>query len=106
MRKTYKIETYLPLDALDNVRNALFKLGIGKIGNYENCMNWYEVHSCWKAMSGANPYLGNIGEMEFATEYKLEFRCEEDMIEKAIQVIKENHPYEEVGINVIEVLVY
>jgi len=44
--------------------------------------------------------------IEFAPEYKLEFRCEEEMIEEAVKAIKDNHPYEEVCINVIEVLAY
>ena len=106
MRKTYKIETYLPLEALDNIRDGLYKLGLGKVGNYEDCMSWYEINSSWKPVDGANPYLGNVGEIEFAPEYTLEFRCEEDMIEKAVKTIKDNHPYEEVCINVIEVIVY
>jgi hypothetical protein len=104
MRKSYKIETYLPFEALDNIRDALYKLGLGKVGNYEDYMSWYEINSSWKPIDGANPYLGNVGEIEFAPEYKLEFRCEEDMIEMAVKAIKDNHPYEEVCINVIEVM--
>ena len=44
--------------------------------------------------------------IEFSPEYKLEFRCDEKMIESAIKSIKDNHPYEEVCINVIEVMIY
>jgi len=106
MRKTYKIEAYLPLEALDNIRGALYELGLGKVGNYEDCMSWYEINSSWKPIDGATPYLGNVGEIEFAPEYKLEFRCDEEMIEEAVKAIKDNHPYEEVCINVIEVLAY
>lgn len=106
MRKTYKIETYLPLKSLDNISDALYRLGLGKVGNYEDCMSWYKINSSWKPTSGANPYLGNVGEIEFAPEYKLEFRCEKNMLETAIKAIKDNHPYEEVCINIIEVLAY
>ena len=106
MRKTYKIETYIPKEALENIKNALYKLEVGKVGNYVNCMNWYLVNSSWKALDGANPYQGQINETEFAEEYKLEFRCEEEMLDIAIKTIKENHPYEEVGINIVEILVY
>ena len=100
MRKTYKIETYLPLEALDNIRDALYKLGLGKVGNYEDCMSWYQINSSWKPIDGATPYLGNVGEIEFAPEYKLEFRCEEEMIEGAIKAIEES----ENVIRVIEIL--
>lgn len=106
MQKTYKVETYIPKEALENIKNALYKLRVGKVGNYVNCMNWYEVNSSWEALDGANPYQGNIGEIEFATEYKLEFRCDEELLDKAIATIKSHHPYEEVGINIVEILVY
>ena len=45
-----------------------------------------------------------VGEIEFAPEYKLEFRCEEKDLQLAVKTIKENHPYEEVCINVIPII--
>lgn len=98
----YKIETYLPFEALEQIKNALYKLEIGKIGNYSCCMSWYEVFSSWKPNEQANPYLGKINEIEFAKEYKLEFICSETDLDIAIKAIKENHPYEEVCINIFE----
>ena len=100
--KKYKIETYLPKEALDNIKNALYRIGVGKIGNYDCCMNWYEVNSSWRPIEGANPYQGKVGEIEIAKEYKLEFVCDGNNLKKIIQAIKQNHPYEEVCINVIE----
>jgi len=104
MDKLYKVETYLPKEALDNIKNALYKNGFGKVGNYDCCISWYEINSSWRPIEGANPYLGTVGEIEFAPEYKLEFRCEQKDLELAIKTIKANHPYEEVCINVIEIL--
>ena len=40
-------------------------------------------------------------EIEFAKEYKLEFICEEDKLKLAVDVIKSNHPYEEVCVNIV-----
>ncbi len=97
----YKIEVYLPVEALDNIRNALYSEGFGKVGDYDCCMSWYEINSSWRPKKNAKPYIGKVGEIEFAPEYKLEFRCEEKDISKAIKIIKENHPYEEVCINII-----
>ena len=98
--KKYKIETYLPSESLEQIKNALYKYGFGKIGNYDCCMNWYEVNSSWKPIAGANPYLGKVGEIEFAKEYKIEFVCDENNLKEIIQTIKQNHPYEEVCINI------
>ena len=101
MDKIFKVETYLPKEALNDIKNGLYELGFGKIGNYDCCLTWYEVNSSWKPIEGANPYLGKVGEIEFATEYKLEFQCRENDLKSAVDVIKKNHPYEEVCINVI-----
>jgi len=102
MEKLYKIEVYLPCEALDKIKDGLYREGFGKVGKYDCCLSWYQINSSWRANDGANPYLGNIGEIiEFAREYKLEFRCEEKDIQKAIKIIKDNHPYEEVCINII-----
>lgn len=100
----YKVETYLPKEALNNIKNGLYELGLGKIGNYNCCLTWYEVSSSWKPIKGANPYLGKIGNIEYATEYKLEFQCYEYDLQNAIQSIKNNHPYEEVCINIIPII--
>ena len=53
---------------------------------------------------GANPYIGKIDEIEFASEYKLEFRCKEEDLQKAVNAIKSNHPYETVCINIIPLI--
>ena len=47
MIKTYKIEVYLPIESLDSIRNALYEMGLGRVGDYEDCMSWYEVNSSW-----------------------------------------------------------
>ncbi len=101
MKKLYKVETYLPKEALENIKKALYNLELGKIGNYSCCLTWYEVNSSWKPLESSNPYLGKINEIEYAAEYKLEFQCKEEDLNDAIKAIKNNHPYEEVCINII-----
>lgn len=98
--KKFKIETYVPCEALEKIKNALYECGFGKIGNYDCCLNWYEVNSSWRPINGANPYLGEIGKIELAKEYKLEFVCDKNRLKLAINTIKRNHPYEEVCINI------
>ena len=101
MQKIYKIEVFLPKKALKNIRMALYELGLGKIGNYDCCLSWQKVRSSWRPLNGAKPFMGKIGKIEFAAEYKLEFRCSEKELAQAVKAIKENHPYEEVCINVL-----
>ena len=102
--KIYKVETYLPEEALDTIKNALYELRLGKVGYYDCCLSWWKINSSWRANDGANPYLGKIDEIEFAPEYKLEFRCKEEDLQKAVNTIKSNHPYETVCINIIPLI--
>lgn len=101
MEKLFKVETYLPEEALEKIKSALYELGLGKVGKYDCCLTWFKVNSSWRPIQGANPYLGKVGEIEFATEFKIEFQCKESDLKAAILAIKSNHPYEEVCINVI-----
>lgn len=102
--KNYKIEVYIPLENLETMLNTLKTLNIGVLGNYKNCMTWYKVNSTWEASDEATPYLGKAGEVCNAEEYKIEFRCAEHKIKEVINCIKEVHPYEEVCINIIELV--
>lgn len=97
----YKIEVYIPQNSLDNIKNALYKINVGNVGKYSHCMTWYDVKSCWTPQPGSQPYLGQIGLVEESDEVKLEFRCSDSELKETISIIKENHPYEEVGINVM-----
>lgn len=102
MQHFYKIEIYLPPEALESIKNGLYAQGFGKVGNYDCCLSWYEINSSWRPMKGSNPYLGKIGKIEYSKEYKLEFRCEEKDLKLAIETIHNYHPYEEVCINIID----
>ena len=100
--KLYKVETFVPPEALEPVKKELEQLGVARIGNYDCCLSWYKVNSSWRPLQGANPYLGEVGKLEIATEYKIEFRCSKKDLKKVVQTIRDNHPFEEIGINVIE----
>ena len=43
---------FVPREALDTVRDALFGAGAGRIGNYERC-SWYTA--------GTGTFLGGVG---------------------------------------------
>jgi hypothetical protein len=103
--KIFKIETYVPKIALKKIINALCEKGFGKIGNYDCCLSWYKVNSMWRPNNQAKPFLGKVGKFERAVEYKIEFRCTKTDLDSAIKTIKDNHPYEEVCINIFEITI-
>lgn len=101
----FKIEVFIPEDFVNNLRIALNEIGALTVGgNYDNCMAISEVTGSWRPLNGANPFNGNIGEICFAKEYKVEFCCKEIFLKKTISTIKKVHPYEVPVINIIPIL--
>jgi hypothetical protein len=47
-----------------------------------------------------NPYIGELNQVECVQEYKVEMICSDELIKKAVKVLKEVHPYEEVAYEV------
>ncbi len=94
MKLNYKLEVYIPEEHLTKVKNALFKAGAGKIGDYDCCCWQSKGEGQFRALNGANPYLGEIGETEYVVEYKVELICDGKCIDNVIKALINSHPYE------------
>lgn len=55
-------------------------------------------------LEGANPYIGEKNKIENVYEKKIEFICEKDKVNNVIKAIKSVHPYEEVVIEIYELI--
>lgn len=101
----FKVETFIPEEYVNELRFELNKVGALTVDEkYDNCMSTSRVKGAWRPLEGTNPYLGEVGEICEAEEIKVEFTCKKEVIRKAIEVIKEVHPYEVPVINVIPVM--
>ncbi|MFA7244243.1 MAG: YqfO family protein [Patescibacteria group bacterium] len=101
MNQFVKIYVFVPKNHIEQLRLALGKAGIGKMGNYDYCSFISEGKGYFRPLKGADPAIGEVGKIEEAEEVKLEFICPKSDIEKALEVIKENHPYEEIALDII-----
>ena len=99
-----KLEIFLPQTHLSALQHALAQAGAGHIGNYDCCLSYSPVTSCWRPLSGTHPYLGTTGELCTQPEIKVEVVCSTDRLDQTLQAIKAVHPYEEPVINVIPLL--
>lgn len=90
-----KFEVFIPIEFVDKLRNRLSQIGACKIGDYDNCMSVAKVTGYWRPLEGSNPYDGELLKVSKAEEAKVEFLCVRELIEEAIEVINEIHPYEE-----------
>ncbi len=96
-----KLEVFIPETHLPALQKALQAADAGHIGNYDCCLSYSRVNSCWRPLEGAMPYLGTQGEISSEPELKVEAVCRTEQVEKTIEAIKEIHPYEEPVIHVI-----
>ena len=96
-----KLELFVLQEHALQIRDELARIGVGVIGNYDHCVALTAVRGFFRPMQGANPFEGEVGKINEVAEYKLEVNCTRDLVNEAIKVIKQVHPYEEPLINVI-----
>ena len=101
-----KIKVTVPQENADEIRQVLGEAGAGKVGNYEFCSYSYPVTGRFRPLSGANPAIGKVGELETVEEECIECVCEENILDSVIAKLKQAHPYEEPAIDVIRLLGY
>ncbi|KAM9985739.1 hypothetical protein ACTFIZ_012387 [Dictyostelium cf. discoideum] len=102
----FKIIFFCPLEHTEKVKNALFKIGAGKIGNYQESCFVTKVVGQFRPIIGAKPSIGQIDKLEYVDEYKVEMVCEDELINIAIKSLKESHPYEEPAYEVYKIETY
>jgi hypothetical protein len=90
-----KLVVFVPREALDAVREALFAAGAGRIGAYERC-SWYTAGTgTFLAGEGTSPALGEQGREERVAELRLETVFPEERQEEVVAALRQAHPYEE-----------
>ena len=96
----YKLNYFVPVDAKEKTKQALFDIGVGRYKNYECCSFETLGVGQFKPIDTANPHLGTLNEIEKVQEYKVEIICGDELIKEAVKTLKEAHPYEEVAYEV------
>lgn len=100
MARRIKLVVYVPESHADKIREVMGKAGAGKIGNYTFCTFSTKGEGRFRPEKGAHPTLGELGKIEVVPEIKIESVCGREKLSDVIQAIKENHPYEEVALDV------
>ena len=90
-----KLVTFVPLAQAEMVRNALFSVGCGHIGNYDSCSYNIEGEGTFRAQEGANPFSGTIGELHNEKEVRIETIFPVYKRGEVIRALISAHPYEE-----------
>ncbi|MDY0233982.1 MAG: NGG1p interacting factor NIF3 [Sulfurimonas sp.] len=98
----YKLNYFVPEDAKEKTKEALFDIGVGRYDNYECCSFETLGVGQFKPIGEANPHIGRLDRVEKVQEYKVEMICSDELIKEAVKVLKESHPYEEVAYEVFK----
>ena len=86
------------------MRDALFEVGAGRIGDYERC-SWYTAGTgTFLGGAGTNPSLGSSGREERVAELRLETVFPADRQEDVVTALCNAHPYEEPAFDIYELL--
>jgi hypothetical protein len=90
-----KLVVFVPADALDEVRDAVFAAGAGRIGDYERC-SWYaEGTGTFLGGESTSPSVGERGQEERVPELRLETVYPVEREADVVRAVREAHPYEE-----------
>lgn len=93
--KLLKLVTYVPVSHADAVRNSLFSVGCGNIGDYDLCSYNSSGFGTFRAGEDTHPYCGEIGRIHQEEEIRIETVLPEYLKQTVIQSLLKAHPYEE-----------
>ncbi|KAA0259426.1 Nif3-like dinuclear metal center hexameric protein [Deferribacter autotrophicus] len=96
----YKFVVFVPKGYETKIIDAIDAAGGGKIGNYSKCTFYTEGTGTFLPGENTSPFLGEIGKLEEANEYRLETIVKGKNLQKLIDAVLSVHPYEEVAYDV------
>jgi hypothetical protein len=99
-----KLVVFVPAEALDAVRDAVFAAGAGRIGEYERC-SWYtEGTGTFLGGESTSPTVGERGREERVPELRLETVFPASVREEVVAALRRAHPYEEPAFDIYPLL--
>ena len=95
MAAGFKLVWFVPVEALDATRDAVFAAGGGRIGAYERC-SWYAAGTgTFLGGTGTSPALGEAGREERVAELRVETIVPGERLDEVVEALLASHPYEE-----------
>ncbi|WP_158212426.1 Nif3-like dinuclear metal center hexameric protein [Natranaerobius trueperi] len=98
----YKIVVYVPKEYLESLKEIIFSSGGGRIGEYSDCSFSTLGNGTFKPLPGTNPFIGEIEKRDNLDEYRLETIVNSENLDKVIENILKEHPYEEPAYDVYQ----
>ncbi|PZX20723.1 dinuclear metal center YbgI/SA1388 family protein [Breznakibacter xylanolyticus] len=92
-----KLITFVPVDHLSQVRDAIFEAGAGHIGHYDSCSFQVHGHGTFRGDAQSQPYVGCPGTLHTEPEVRIETVMPDYLSSRVVDALFSAHPYEEVA---------
>ena len=93
---------FVPRTHTDAVLAALFEAGAGGAGSYRECGWRVPGTGQFRPMTGANPAIGRVGDLEFVDEDRIEVVAPPSARAAVLAALRGAHPYEEPAFDITE----
>jgi hypothetical protein len=95
--RSHKLVWFVPEEALDATRDAVFAAGAGRIGDYTRC-SWFAAGTgTFEGGEGTDPAIGKADREERTPEYRVETVVPAERARDVVAALIAAHPYEEVA---------
>ncbi|WP_428352999.1 NGG1p interacting factor NIF3 [Methyloprofundus sp.] len=102
----YKLCFFVPKEHLEEVKQALFAQGAGKIGDYD-CCAWQVLGTGqFRPLPGSEPFIGETEKITRLNEYKVEMVCADRLIKQVVAALLQTHPYQQPAYEVSKILAF
>jgi len=98
--KLKKISVFCPLSHAERVREAMFEVGAGHIGDYDSCSFNTKGTGTFRGNEQTKPFVGQIGQIHQEEEVRIETIIPDFKVNKVINNMISAHPYEEVAYDI------
>lgn len=98
-----KLIVFIPIQSVEEVKEAIFSAGAGRIGNYSECGYTQVGQGSFRGNEKANPTIGSKHVREIVDEIRFETVFLAYMESNIISAMKKAHPYEEVAYDIYSI---
>ncbi len=95
-----KLVVFVPPNDVEQVADAVFMAGGGRIGAYEKCSFRLRGEGTFFGSASTNPVVGQRGRLERVDEIRLEVVFPEPRLPDIVAALRRSHPYEEPAFDV------
>ena len=92
--RLFQIIVYVPASHCEVVKDALFAVGAGSYDLYDRCSWQTGGVGQFRPLAGSTPFIGTQNQTECVEELRVEMICRQALLSRAVDALKQAHPYE------------